>query len=52
LERGSYPVKDNALELVEDINLLPITLEVEEIVQAYIEHRVMPNDPVGEREQI
>jgi predicted nucleic acid-binding protein len=48
LERGDYPVKDDALELVEDVDLLPITLEVGEIVQVYIEHRVMPNDPVGD----
>lgn len=48
MEREDYPVKYDALELVEDVDLLPITLEVGEIVQAYIKHRVMPNDPVGD----
>ena len=48
LERGDHPVKEEALALVEDVDLLPITSEIGEIVETYIEHRVMPNDPVGD----
>lgn len=48
LERGDHPVKEEALELVESVELLPITPEIAEIVEAYIKHQVMPDDPVGD----
>ena len=48
LERGDHPVKEEALQLIEPIDLLPIDEEVAEIVEAYITHKVMPNEPVGD----
>jgi hypothetical protein len=36
------------LALVEGLELLPIGPEVAEIVQAYIQHQVMPKDPLGD----
>lgn len=48
LERGDHPVKEDALALMEDVDRVPITTEIGEIVEAYIEHRLMPNDPVGD----
>ncbi len=36
------------LALVRDLPLLPIEPAITEIVQAYIRHRVMPIDPVGD----
>ncbi len=36
------------LALVRDLPLLPIESAITEIVQAYIRHRVMPIDPVGD----
>ncbi len=48
LERGNHPVKEDALALIENVELLPITPEIGEIVEAYIQHRVMPDDPVGD----
>lgn len=48
LERGNHPVKDDALALIADVERLPITPAIGEIVEAYIQHRVMPKDPVGD----
>jgi predicted nucleic acid-binding protein len=48
LNRSDYPNKDKALELVGNLPLVPIEIAVAEIVQAYIQHKVMPNDPVGD----
>ncbi|MFV2068964.1 MAG: type II toxin-antitoxin system VapC family toxin [Pirellulales bacterium] len=36
------------LNLVESLPLLPVEAAIAEIVQAYIEHRVMPVDPAGD----
>ena len=36
------------MALVEGLELLPIGPEVAEIVQAYIQHQVMPKDPLGD----
>ena len=47
LERGNHPVKEDALALIADVEHLPITTAIGEVV-AYIQHRVMPNDPVGD----
>lgn len=48
LEKGSFPQKDDALKLLETIPLLDIEEEIAEIVDAYIVHHVMPQDPVGD----
>ena len=48
LERGNHPVKEEALSLLESVELLSIEPEVAEIVEAYIRHQVMPNDPLGD----
>jgi predicted nucleic acid-binding protein len=48
LERGDHPVKEDALSLIEQVELLSIEDEVAEIVDAYIKHKVMPNDPTGD----
>ncbi len=48
LSSGDYPNKIEILNLVESITLLPIESEIAEIVAAYIEHKVMPNDPLGD----
>lgn len=45
---GDYPSKDNAIELMSELPLVPVVPEIAEIVQAYIQHKVMPNDPVGD----
>lgn len=48
LSRGEYPGKDKAIQLVNDLSLLSIEPAIAEIVQAYIQHKVMPVDPVGD----
>ena len=48
LHAGDYPNKDKAIELLNDLPLVPIEAEIAEIVRAYIQHKVMPNDPVGD----
>src|SRR5579872_147595 len=48
LGRGAFPNKDNAFELISDLPLLPVEDAIAEIVEAYIKHKVMPNDPVGD----
>ena len=48
LERGKHPVKEEALSLIEHVELLSIEEEIAEIVEAYIQHKVMPSDPVGD----
>jgi predicted nucleic acid-binding protein len=48
LKQGDYPNKDKALELVNELPLLPVEEAVFEIIEAYIQHKLMPNDPVGD----
>jgi predicted nucleic acid-binding protein len=48
LSRGRFPGKDDALKLVNDLELLPIVEEIEEIVTVYISHSLMPKDAVGD----
>jgi hypothetical protein len=48
LSYGNYPAKDEIIRLVSDLPLLPVEMPVMEVVQAYLEHKVMPRDPVGD----
>jgi hypothetical protein len=48
LDRGNYPNKGQALDLIRELPLIPIETEVADLVGAYIRHRVMPNDPTGD----
>ncbi len=48
LNNGNYPNKDNILSLVDDLSLIPVEPPIVEIVQTYIQHNVMPQDPVGD----
>jgi predicted nucleic acid-binding protein len=48
LHDGDYPNKDQAIELLSDLQLVSVEPEIAEIVRAYIQHKVMPNDPVGD----
>jgi predicted nucleic acid-binding protein len=45
LRSGEYPSREAALALAQELPLLEITPEVAEIVDAYIQHRLMPADP-------
>lgn len=48
LTRGDYPNKDQALALMSDISLLEINDPITEIVEAYIRHNLMPQNPLGD----
>ncbi|MFP4388193.1 MAG: type II toxin-antitoxin system VapC family toxin [Desulfococcaceae bacterium] len=48
LGRGDHPVKEKAIELIQELEVLEIIPEIGEIVEAYIRNKVMPKDPVGD----
>ena len=48
LEQGDYPNKMEAITLIGLLPLVPVEQETAEIVQAYIQHQVMPRDPAGD----
>jgi hypothetical protein len=48
LSQGDFPIKDKALELIKDLPLVAFEPAIAEIVEAYIKHKVMPNDPLGD----
>jgi len=48
LERGEFPARSSCLELVSSLAILAVDEPVIDIVEAYIHHRVMPADPVGD----
>jgi hypothetical protein len=48
LQGGDFPNKDQAIELLSSLSLVPLAPEITEIVRAYLRHKVMPNDPVGD----
>ena len=48
LELGNHPHKEEALTLLQELPLLPIEDEISQIVDSYIEHFVMPQNPKGD----
>lgn len=48
LNSGDYPKRTKLLELIDPLPIVPVEPEVFEIVETYIKHKVMPEDPVGD----
>ena len=48
LNEGDYPIKDDALALIEDLSVLEVDRDVIEIVNAYIANKAMPKNPKGD----
>lgn len=48
LASGDFPGRQEAIQLLDDLELLSIGPEVAEIVDAYVKHKLMPKDPVGD----
>lgn len=48
LERGDYPVRSNALDLLRDVPLVANVPDIIPIVNAYVARHVMPADPRGD----
>ncbi len=48
LERGDYPIRDDALSLVVGLPILEVNEAVIDTVAAYLAHKLMPSDPTGD----
>ena len=48
LEKGDFPGRSEALELMEQLPLLEINEPIADIVETYISRHVMPKDPTGD----
>src|SRR5215467_1726640 len=48
LRRGYYPSQEAAIEMARQLPLLEMAPAVAEIVDAYVRHRLMPEDPAGD----
>jgi predicted nucleic acid-binding protein len=48
LEGGDYPGKADAQVLVEKVILVPVVDEIDGILSAYTEHKLMPRNPLGD----
>jgi predicted nucleic acid-binding protein len=48
LRSGEYPSQDSAISLVLGLPLLEITPSVAEIVDSYVRHKLMPDNPTGD----
>lgn len=48
LEQGSHPKQKECISLIKDIPILPVSQTIAEIIQTYIDHNLMPNDPKGD----
>ena len=48
LEAGTFPNQDQALALLAEVPLVSVEPTVIEIVEAYIQRLVMPQDPTGD----
>ena len=48
LDTGSLPQRDDALAMALGLPAIPVEDEVEEIVEVYIKHEVMPKEPLGD----
>jgi hypothetical protein len=47
LRGGHFPTQEHTINLLKDVPLVSIEPAISEIVQVYIQHRIMPNDPLG-----
>lgn len=48
LKRGTLPHQADALRLAETLTALPVPQDIQPVVEFYIEHHVMPRDPLGD----
>lgn len=48
LSRGEFLRKDDVTRLLSGLSFLPIESAIAELVEAYIQPPVMPNDPLGD----
>jgi hypothetical protein len=48
LRKGDYPSQEAAVALIQELPRLEMAPPIAEIVEAYVRHRLMPEDPAGD----
>jgi len=48
LERGGHPNKQEKVNLISDLPMLPMTDDIRQIARVYIQRKIMPRDPLGD----
>jgi hypothetical protein len=48
LENGAFPQKDDAIALIQAVPMLDVEDAIGDIIEAYIQHHLMPADPAGD----
>ena len=48
LSSGDYPNKDKTISLLNDVPLVHIESSVTEIIQTYLNHKLMPENPIND----
>lgn len=48
LNRGNFPGKTEAIDMMSGLLFVPIEPAIAEIVEVYLQQHLMPNDPVGD----
>jgi predicted nucleic acid-binding protein len=48
LNRGNFPSKREAIELISNLLFIPVESAIAEIVEVYIQQHLMPSDPLGD----
>lgn len=48
LRRGDFPAREECLRLMEPLDLILVEPAIAEIVEAYVQRKVMPKDPIGD----
>jgi hypothetical protein len=48
LRKGQYPTKAACLDLMKDIQLVNMSNDIADIVEYYIQHKLMPSNPLGD----
>jgi len=48
LSNGDYPTKNETISFILKVKQLPIIKDISDIVEVYIENKLMPKDPLGD----
>lgn len=48
LNRGNFPSKREAIELISSLLFVPVESAIAEIIEVYIQQHLMPSDPLGD----
>jgi len=48
LRQGDHPGQENKIRLLDSARLLPVVVETDSLVEAYLEHRLMPRNNLAD----